>query len=144
MNSTLPDLAYLPRLPDADDRLRSLIIQRLAAPFLWGAHDCALWAADAVHVQIGVDPAGQLRGRYASARHALRLVRGLGGLPSLVTAVLGRPLASPLLARLGDVGHTEEDTLAVCCGDAWAVPTRHGMGYLPLTQATAAWRVGRG
>lgn len=141
----LPALSKVPRLPGAAARLRLLVGTRLAAPFQWGWNNCALWAADAVHAQLGQDPAAALRGGHHTALQAMRLVRRLGGMPAIATAVLGPPLAQPLRARMGDVGLVDEGkALAVCLGDAWAVPTRHGLGLLPLAAAVQAWRVGHG
>ena len=52
-------------------QLDALIASRMAAPFAWGAHDCCLFAADAVLAQTGEDPAAEFRGTYASAAEAL-------------------------------------------------------------------------
>lgn len=138
----LPSLTGAPRLPDAAARLRSLVEARMPAPFAWGVHDCALWAADAIQAQLGADPAQALRGRYRTQLGALRLVAPLGGLPGVAAAVLGAPLRSPLLACAGDVGYTRQGALAVCAGETWLVATREGMGHLPLADAVQAWRVG--
>lgn len=138
----LPPLTGVPRLPDAAARLRRLVADRLGAPFSWGVHDCALWAADAIQAQLGADPAQDLRGRYRTQLGAHRLVAPLGGLPGVAAAVLGEPLRSPLLACMGDVGYTRQGALAVCAGETWLVATRDGMGHLPLADALQAWRVG--
>jgi hypothetical protein len=115
-------------------------------------HDCCLWAADAVRAQVGVDPAAALRGRYATALKARRVIAVAGGsLAGLARAALGEPLRSPMLACAGDVGLTlgpaatdDEDraTLAVCLGGWWAAPGAHGLALLPMSAAIAAWKVG--
>lgn len=135
-------LAGVGRLPDADDRFRALLASRLATPFAWGVHDCALWAADAIAAQTGQDPCAPLRGAYSDATSAARVLRQWRGLRGVARQVLGCPLSAPLLARMGDVGYTRSGALAVCVGAWWAAPTRRGMGQLPLGDALLAWRVG--
>lgn len=141
----LPHLAALPRLPDAPQRFHALLSARWAMPFEWGHNDCVLWAADAVQALLGQDPAEPLRGHYATAAGAARVLRdltGRGGPRALAGAVLGRQLAAPLLAGVGDVGYTESGTLAVCIGQGWTAPGRSGLVLLPLQAAAVAWRVG--
>jgi hypothetical protein len=142
----------LPRLPDAAEALGRLLAQRQGAPFAWGSHDCCLWAADAVQAQVGVDPAADLRGRYASGVQAQRVIAAAGGsLYAIARAALGEPLRSPMLACAGDVGLVvgpvvDEDgvrpSLAVCLGEWWAMPSAHGLALRSLDAATVAWRVG--
>lgn len=138
----LPSLTGAPRLPDAAARLQQLVTYRMGAPFAWGVHDCALWAADAIHAQLGTDPAQALRGRYRTMLGAQRVLAPWGGLAGMATAVLGLPLYSPLLACTGDVGLTSEGALAVCTGETWLVATAQGMGHVGLVDAEKAWRVG--
>lgn len=138
----LPSLSGRRRLADAAPRLAALIVERMAVTFAWGVHDCALWAADAIQAQLGADPAQPLRGTYRTQRQALRVMAPLGGLRGVATAVLGRPLAQPLAARAGDVGLVRWGALAVCTGETWMAPARHGLGHLPLEDVDCAWRVG--
>lgn len=138
----LPSLSGVPRLADASRRLAELVLQRLDAPFAWGRCDCVLWAADAIAAQLGVDPAAQFRGRYATHIGAHRLLTRLGGLRGLATGVLGQPLASPLMARHGDVGLLQGGALGVCGGETWLVVTGRGLGHVAQDQARQAWRVG--
>lgn len=138
----LPSLTGVPRLPDAPRRLADLVLARQGAGFAWGVFDCVLWAADAVQAQLGQDPAAPFRGRYCTSRAAHRIMRPLGGLRGLATAVLGQPLPAPLLARHGDVGLMQAGALGVCAGDTWLVVTGLGLGHVALDQAQLAWRVG--
>jgi hypothetical protein len=117
------------------------------AQFAWGVNDCCLFAADAVREQLGVDPAGPLRGRYATALQAERVLHLVGGLEGICRATLGEPLRYPLLACVGDVGIVDEQMsqrrmLAVCIGEWWALPTAKGLGLMPLDGAAMAWKVG--
>lgn len=138
----LPSLIGRPRLPDWSARLADLVVQRLTARFAWGVTDCALWAADAIAAQLGVDPARDLRGQYATERQALRVMAPFGGLKGLAVAVLGPPLSAPLLAAPGDVGLMRCGALAVCGGETWLAVTSQGMGHMPLNEAQLTWRVG--
>lgn len=138
----LPSLSGLPRLPDADQRLQRLVIERMAMPFAWGRNDCALWAADAVLAQLGQDPAQALRGTYATARQCRHVLGHIGTLASLATSVLGQPLERHLQARQGDIGLMRWGHLAVRGADTWLVVANSGLGHQPIEDAVQAWRVG--
>lgn len=143
----LPSVAGLCRTPGADERLRELLRLRQFQPFQWGVQDCCLFAADAVQVQIGVDPAEPLRGRYATELQAARLLHAAGGVEGIARQVLGDPLPAPLLACQGDVvmvADAGRDVLAVCVGDCLRLPSAHGLALMPLRSARMAWRVGCG
>ena len=140
------------RLPGAAEALAALMAQRQAVPFAWGTHDCVMWAADAVHAQVGIDPASAFRGRYATALQAQRVITLAGGsLHAVATRALGAPLLNPMLACAGDIGLVQgtasadwpdRATLAVCLGAWYVAPAARGLGLYPLTAATAAWKVG--
>jgi hypothetical protein len=66
------------------DPLSRFINEAAERPFRWGDWDCLLWLADWVRANRGVDPAGDLRGRYSSMLGAARIVREAGGMVSLV------------------------------------------------------------
>ncbi|AKJ28847.1 DUF6950 family protein [Caldimonas brevitalea] len=134
----------LQRLPDWPDRLARLIAARLTHPFMWGVHDCALWAADVVEALTGVDIAAGVRGTYSTALQAERVLRVHGGLKGLGDDTLGQPI-HPLESRVGDVGLVMSggrEVCAVCNGDHWLAPAADGLAALDLFAATTAWRVG--
>ena len=150
---TVRSVAGLCRVPGAPEALSELLAARRDAPFAWGVHDCCLFAADAIRAQIGADPAESLRGRYATALQAQRVIALCGGsLAAIATAALGPPLQHALLACSGDVGLVRAPTadddsgevLAVCLGEWWQVPARDGLALRPLTDGLMAWRVGCG
>lgn len=152
--ATVISVAGLARAPGHAEALARLLAERERAPFAWGAQDCCLWAADAVHAQLGVDPAEQLRGRYATALQAQRLVHLCGGLEGIARAALGEPLRHASHACVGDVGLLASQAgaeqppaewphmLAVCVGEWWAHPAAGGLALRPLQGAVFAWRVG--
>jgi hypothetical protein len=79
--------------PTQEQALLALLLQRREQPFAWGARDCCLLAADAVQRLTGRDPAHDLRGTYASAGQAVRVLRQFGGLAGLVSSRVGTRLA---------------------------------------------------
>ena len=87
------------RRADWPERLAEFIEARRLEPFAWGKNDCALFAADAVNLLIGVDYAESLRG-YTTERGALGKIKRAGGLRAFAAALPEKP---PGLAQRGDV-----------------------------------------
>jgi len=132
------------RFPDWQSRLDVCIRERRRRAFRWGRQDCALFAADCALATTGVDLAAGERG-YDSEFGAGRVLASYGSVDALATAKLGPPIATPLLARTGDVGAVVTPggrSLAVCTGQHWLVPGELGLLTLPLRSAERAWRVG--
>ena len=116
------------RLPDWADRLNQLVAARREAPFVWGKHDCSMWAADCVLAVEGRDIGAPFRGKYSTAFGAARALRRYGSVSTPVEVVdreLGERLpmhrallgcvvaASPDDVRLyGGFGHA----LGLCYG----------------------------
>jgi hypothetical protein len=131
------------RLPDWQMRFAALVRERVQEPFVWGQHDCCLWAADCVLALTGFDPAQQLRGAYADERTAVRLVRHLGGMARIAQAALGAPVGARL-ANVGDVvlvTHTGQTILSVCNGATLLSPSMQGMQTHALPLACRTWKV---
>lgn len=138
----------LQRLPDWPLRLDALVSTRLHAPFCWGVHDCALFAADAVLALTGRDLAAGLRG--LGVRQALRHVRSAGGMCHLVPDILP-PLTHTALAVEGDIALVEQPArglkrlaLGVVVGNAVLGPARTGLASVPMHCAVQCWGVGHG
>ena len=133
----------LRRLPNWRVYLDAVLHARRRAPFAWGSNDCAIFAADCVRAQTGVDLADGLRGQ--NARQAIRTVRRHGGIAALATRALG-PACDARWASLGDVVLLyagKREALGVCIGDGELVgPGPAGLALLPMSAALAAWRVG--
>lgn len=110
-------------------------------PFSWGTHDCSTFAAGAVEAMTGETvtlPVVESAAAYVAylAEH--------GPLADLVTAELGDPLPSPAFAQRGDVVIVDMDgreSLAVCLGVEAIGPSADGLLAVPMTTASAAWRV---
>ena len=126
-------------------RFDALVRERMNTPFAWGRHDCCLWAADAVRVVSGVDPAPDVRETYQTAVQAAQTLRRMGGLAA-VAARAGAPIA-PLYAGTADIGLVSvegRESLAVCAGPVWLVPGNTGLAAVALAAASQAWRVAHG
>jgi hypothetical protein len=131
------------RLPDWQLRLEACVAERLAQPFAWGRLDCALFVGDCVRACTGHDPAAHVRGKYANAREAARLLRGIGDLVAAAVAVLGDEI-SPALAQPGDIGLIDNDgdpCLGVCMGAAWLAPGPSGLASVGLDRVSRSWRM---
>ena len=131
------------RLHTWQTRFALLCMERQHAPFVWGVHDCCLWAADAVQAITGQDLAEGLRGTYHTAAQAARMLEQAGGVRGVATAALGNAV-SPKLASVGDVvlfRQAGRELLAVCNGSTALAVGPAGLEPLGMGTALAVWRV---
>ena len=129
---------------DWEIRLSALVAERIDEPFVWGANDCALFAADCIEAMTGIDPAGSVRGQWGCEGEAVRVIAKQGGLGAYV-ARLGLSEVPPLCAQRGDlVLHRRDgcDALAICLGDKLVGPSDSGLLFFGLGNGERAWRVG--
>lgn len=135
--------------PAQEQALLALLMQRRQMPFAWGARDCCLFAADAVHVLVGRDPAIGLRGTYGTAGQAMRLLKSLGGLAGVLESRFG-VLLDRAEAADGSVALIDSRRVAGtlagqgALGVVWKgrVVAQGGPGLvgLPLAEARSFWR----
>lgn len=114
-------------------------------PFVWGVCDCCLWAAGWVELVRGVDPAGCLRGAYASQAEAAELIAAAGGLEVLLRRLAAEAglveTADPRTGDLALVRHaTAGPALAICTPRGHALKAPRGVALHPLP-VLAAWSV---
>jgi hypothetical protein len=131
------------RLPDWTQRLDAAVEAARLRPFVWGEHDCALWAAGVVYLLTGNDYGADFRGRYRSARGAAAQIARRGGLAAIATRALGYPV-SIAQAQRGDVCLVCRDTgpsLGICIGERVAFTGPKGLAFLPLLECEQAWHV---
>lgn len=149
-------------------RLQKHVEAYAQADFAWGRFDCCTWAFDWVLGERGFDLMAGSRGLF-TAKQAGRAIVARGGLHRVVCDGLGDPLATPLLAQMGDVllvptprgsaraqrgldGDALGFSVGVCMGDFVAAPAKKGLAFLPLairsagaekftSCGVAAWRV---
>lgn len=151
-----------------DSRLHTAIEAAKAKPFQWGAHDCALFAADCVLATTGTDMAEGLRGTYDNLQGAAaamkRIVkqdlgsRASGGAENS-TGNLVEPLVEHMAAKHGarEVKPAFAQRHAICLyddpglGPALGVCLGHvaaflhpdaGIVYVPMRRIRRAWVVG--
>lgn len=138
----------LRRLDDWRARLAAEMDRQRRDPFAWGKHDCAIgFAAGIVEALTGVDMARGFRGKYASPRGALKLLKdeGAESLHAFVAARL--PAVHPAFANVGDLGLVASDGPlgeALCMIDAsgLVVMTEQGHGRRPRGDLITAFKVG--
>lgn len=132
------------RYQDWPERLNQIIIDSRDKSFMWGSHDCCLFAANVILELIGKDFANDLRSTYSTVLEAARILKERNGVRGIATSALGNEI-SPSLAQRGDIVliHTEEhgDTLTVCIGEYCIAPGADKLQYIPMNDAITAWRV---
>lgn len=132
------------RCQDWPERLNQLLIDCHKLPFVWGEHDCCLFAANVILEITGADPAESLRGSYSSVTKASKILKARGGVRGIATSALGEEI-SPLQAQRGDIVlvQTEDhgDTLAVCVGENCVAPGLTRLESIPMSSAVTAWQV---
>ena len=104
------------RLPDWRLALSNLVRTQRDAPFAWGTHDCALWAADGMLAVSGVDIGADFRGTYSTAMGALKALKRKGfDTPEAVFPVRVGPALHVSSAMAGDIVAAD-----LGCPDGWA------------------------
>lgn len=136
-------------LPDWQPRLFIEMAKRRYWPFIWGQHDCCLFAADMFQTTTGVDPVPHLRGKYATALQAKRLLKKVGtptveSVASEAAVRLGVrevDTGQALLGSIGLVRHNDQDMLAVIIDERVAIPGESQLVFLPRRFLRKAWAV---
>lgn len=145
----------LQRRPDWPERLAETLKIARSRSFVWGTHDCALFAADCVKSMTDVDLAKSFRGSYNDAAGAARALvhAGFSSIEDLASSFLGSEI-QPTRAQRGDIVLidtslspivTEKPTVAlgVVLGHYAAVLSRDDEVLLVgLRLARHAWKVG--
>jgi hypothetical protein len=135
------------RCADWPERLAEFIEERRNVPFLWGTHDCAMFAADAVLLMTREDPLRAWRGAYHTEEGGHLITAPAGGFVPFMAAAFrafGAPVCPPVLAQRGDVGiasYGNTESLAVVLGEHVAVPGIDRLTFLPVARLTAAWAI---
>lgn len=93
------------KLEDWENRLHECIRGRYGLGPEWGSNDCMTWAADCVLAQTGVDPLKRYRGKYKTARGALRALLRFDGVTQPIELMdkLWGPRVHISQAKLGDL-----------------------------------------
>ena len=128
--------------PDWHNRLISVIRAAEKRPFLWGEHDCCLFAADCAEAMTGDNFANGWRGTYDSETGAKKaLLRGGGSLENVLAKYLDEVPVK--MAQRGDIAVVENSgTLCagVIYGGAVWVPGEAGLVCLRI-KPLSTWRI---
>jgi len=115
--------------------LPDYIVANMARPFIWGEHDCVLFAARWVRMCTGKDYIGATT--WSSMLDAYRIMKKSGGLAKIVDARLRR--IEPNYALDGDVA-LRGNTLMLFSGHHIVGPGMTGLVFVERTEAKCAWR----
>lgn len=128
--------------PDWHNRLIAVIRAAEKRPFLWGEHDCCLFAADCAEAMTGDNFADGWRGTYDSETGAKKaLLRGGGSLEKVLSKYLDEVPVK--MAQRGDVAVVENAgtrCAGVIYGGAVWVPGEEGLVCLRI-KPLSTWRV---
>ncbi|WP_448674764.1 DUF6950 family protein [Enterobacter hormaechei] len=128
--------------PDWHNRLIAVIRAAEKRPFLWGEHDCCLFAADCAEAMTGDNFADGWRGTYDSEMGAKKaLLRGGGSLEKVLAKYLDEVPVK--MAQRGDIAVVENAgtrCAGVIYGGAVWVPGVEGLVCLRI-KPLSAWRV---
>jgi hypothetical protein len=120
-----------------------------ARGFVWGKHDCMLFAADWALELTGTDPAQRWRGTYTDPWQAMKIVNEANGAQALMHAGLAEAGWQPIDVRraatgdivLAHVPRHEDVAAGVCVEGKAALITRKGLVVWPCP-FIAAWHHG--
>lgn len=128
--------------PDWHNRLIAVIRAAEKRPFLWGEHDCCLFAADCAEAMTGDNFADGWRGTYDSETGAKKaLLRGGGSLEKVLDKYLDEVPVK--MAQRGDIAVVENAgtrCAGVIYGGAVWVPGETGLVCLRI-KPLSTWRV---
>ncbi|MGT2566011.1 DUF6950 family protein [Enterobacter kobei] len=128
--------------PDWHNRLIAVIRAAEKRSFLWGEHDCCLFAADCAEAMTGDNFANGWRGTYDSETGAKKaLLRGGGTLEKVLAKYLDEVPVK--MAQRGDIAVVENSgtrCAGVIYGGAVWVPGEAGLVCLRI-KPLSTWRV---
>lgn len=136
------------RYPDWEQRLRALLEHWREQENDWGESDCFCRMADAAMAVAPIpDPMADHRGKYDTARGAIRYLKSLdyANAGDAVTAYL--PEVHPAFAHRGDIGFAPDvSPLCLCLvmGPTLVVINEDGVGWdaAPRSRLNRAFKVG--
>lgn len=128
-------------------RLSAYVEEVRRKPFVYGEHDCALFAAGAVDAMTGSDPAAGLRGKYKTIAGGFRQLKKLGFANHADLAASMFDEVHPSHAQIGDIAAIDLGSGAVALGVVQGArifvlrPDMQGMATVDLLTASKAFRV---
>ena len=141
----------LRRFDNWPELLAAFLAQHRNTPFDWGRFDCALFAADAIHVMTGTDLAEPFRLQYAHAVGARRKLHEFcgGWLEEAMLKICAQHGLEEIpveLAQRGDLllwldqeGHP---AAGIADGKNGIFAGKYGLAHVPIVRTDRAWKVG--
>lgn len=127
-------------------RLHAVYRAERSVPFAWGTTDCLCFAAQCAMALGHDDPISHLRGRYRSEYEARRVMVENGWHTLADVAAPMFPEIAPAHAQSGDwaiiINADGTEAIGVVVRSAVMARTPDGLGTVPLTAATRAFRTG--
>ncbi|ADW69022.1 DUF6950 family protein [Granulicella tundricola] len=128
------------------------LVDRAQTPFAWGTNDCALFSADAILANTGVDIATDFRGKYTDKRSAFLLIRSLTGGSTVADAAAYCAQKHGLVEHQHPLMAKRGDLVVVADGDELICGVVHLSGHvisvsesdtvrLPITKVVRSWSV---
>lgn len=111
-------------------------------PFDWSTSDCCQFAAEVVLAITGIDYRERFP-RYESRQQAELILTKLGGVPALVSSVLGES-KHPAFAQRGDVvacDFGDGVAVGICIGVECCAPGPSGLVFRPTSRSVSAWSI---
>jgi hypothetical protein len=143
----------MPRFDNWASRLSEYLCANRNTRFGYGnGLDCGIFVADVVKVMTGVDPAAELRGKYASRKEAFAAIRSLCGRATMaavaeyLAARCGCQEVPVAFAQRGDAvqiytGARSQLGIIAMHGTEILIPGKDGIIALPREKAVRAWRI---
>lgn len=116
--------------------LPEYIATHLDRPFEWGKLDCVLFAVGWLQIASGIDYLSEYP-VWNDEREAVRLLRDLGGMETLLDKHLNR--INPHLARDGDIA-LRNNTMHLFSGRHIVGPGERGLVFVSRMEAECAWQ----
>lgn len=144
------------RRKDWPEKLSAFLWERDKTPMKWGVSDCTLFAADAIEVMNGSDPAHFFRGKYKNKKEAFKMLKAFagGGLEATterVFAEMGYPEIPVDDANSGDVVLMEVEnvdpeaegyTTGIMANEMTAIAQgKDGLVYVENPDLKRAWHI---
>lgn len=139
------------RLLDWPERLAAAVKAAETSPFVYGEHDCGLFAADVITAMTGVDILQTTRGAYSTEAGCYKYLKrvfggGVRAACETVMAQYGCPEVPVAYAQRGDVvllrQAAGDEVVGICLGVFTVAVTAHGLAAVPtFTSGCKAWRV---
>ncbi|HGG04723.1 MAG TPA: hypothetical protein ENK28_04640 [Aliiroseovarius sp.] len=136
----------LTRFPDWQARLSEYLISEMTRGFVYGESDCALFAAGAVLVMTGFDPAAKWRGKYSTLKAGLQLIKSVGHkdhIAATAAVLVEIPTGSARVGDIAVVNGVGALALGVVTESGVAVrPPLRGLGLVQRSEMRGAFKCG--